>query len=210
MKLVIGNKTYSSWSMRPWILLTHYEIPFEEILVKLDLPNTTAEIKKYSEAAKVPVLIDGDQTIWESLAIMEYLNEKYPNKKMYPADMNKRAHARCLANEMHAGFSKLRGHMTFHAKKRFTNFDHGPAVADIQRIKEIWEKSLQKFDGPFLMGEFSIVDAMYAPVVGRFQTYGVALEGRLKDYSERILQLPAVKAWYDGANKEDFIAPLHE
>lgn len=210
MKLVIGNKTYSSWSIRPWVLMKHFNIPFEEILVKLDLPETSAEIRKFSPSGKVPALIDGDAVIWESLAIMEYLNEQFPGKKMYPADSLDRAYARSIANEMHGGFADMRKHLSFHAKKRFDNFDWSVAKKDIERVKTIWTEALERSGGPFLMGEFSIADAMYVPVVGRFQTYGVSLQGELEDYSDRILNLPAVQEWYQGALLEDFVAPDHE
>lgn len=209
MKLIIGNKTVSSWSLRPWILMKHFNLPFEEILVKLDLPDTTANIKKYSPTGKVPALVDGDFVIWESAAIMEYLNEKFPEKKMYPEDVKERALARALSMEMHAGFSKMREILSFNAKKSHNNFNFGEAQKDIDRVKEIWTERLKKSGGPFLFGKFSIADAMYAPVVGRFKTYGVSVEGEVKAYCEAIMNLPAMKDWYDGALKEDFEATLH-
>jgi glutathione S-transferase len=209
MKLIIGNKTVSSWSLRPWVLMKHFEIPFEEILVKLDLPDTTKNILKYSPTGKVPCLVDGNFNVWESAAIMEYLNDKFPEKKMYPSNMQDRAIARALSMEMHAGFSKMRDLLSFNAKKRHQNFDYTPALSDINRVKAIWTEQLQKSSGPFLFGDFSIADAMYAPVVGRFQTYGVPVEGLVKDYYERMLALPAMKAWYAGAMAEDFEAANH-
>lgn len=210
MKLVIGNKTYSSWSLRPWLLMRHFGIPFEEILIKLDLPETSAEIRRYSPAGKVPVLIDGDLAIWESLAIMETLHERFPEKQMYPADPRRRARARSLANEMHSGFANLREHLSFHAKKSFPGHDLTPAMADINRIRQLWTESLTASGGPFLLGGFSIADAMFAPVVGRFVTYHVPREGLVGDYCDRIMALPAMREWYDGARAEDFIAPDHE
>lgn len=209
MKLIIGNKTVSSWSLRPWILLKHFEIPFEEILVKLDLPESTKNILKYSPSAKVPCLIDDDLSVWESAAIMEYINEKLPEKKMYPENPQDRAVARALSMEMHAGFGKMRELLSFNAKKRHKNFDSSPASNDINRVKIIWAEQLKKSGGPFLFGNFGIADAMYAPVVGRFQTYGVQVEGLVKDYCEAILTLPAMKAWYEGALAEDFEAVNH-
>ncbi len=210
MKLVIGNKTYSSWSMRPWVLMKHFEIPFEEILIKLDLPETTQEILRYSPSGKVPALIDGSAVVWDSLAIMEYLYEQYPGKKMYPQDSLERAYARSLANEMHSGFADMRKHLSFHSKKRFENADLAPAQKDIDRVKAIWLEALGKSGGPFLMGDFSIVDAMYVPVVGRFITYAVPVYGEVEDYMDRILNLPAVQQWYQDALLEDFVAPDHE
>ncbi|WPU65187.1 glutathione S-transferase family protein [Peredibacter starrii] len=209
MKLIIGNKTYSSWSLRPWVLMKHFNIPFEEILVKLDMPETKAEIAKYSPSGKVPALIDGDLSIWESAAIMEYLNEKYPEKKMYPTDLKQRALARSLSMEMHAGFGKMRERLSFNVKKSYQNFDFGSAQSDIDRVKVLWTEQLKVSKGPFLFGEFSIADAMYAPVVGRFVTYGVPVDGLVKNYCEAIMNLPALKEWYAGAMKEDFEAKDH-
>lgn len=209
MKLIIGNKTYSSWSLRPWVLMKHFNIPFDEILVKLDLPETTAEIKKYSPSGRVPALVDDELVVWESSAIMEYLNDKYPEKKMYPLDMKERARARSMAMEMHAGFSKMRERLSFNIKKSYQDFDFGNAISDIERIKSIWTEQLERSKGPFLFGDFSIVDAMYAPVVGRFVTYGVPVEGAIKKYCETMMNLPALTEWYAGAMKEDFEAVNH-
>lgn len=209
MKLIIGNKTVSSWSLRPWVLMKHFEIPFEEILIKLDLPETTEQIKKFSPSGKVPALIDGDLAIWESVAIMEYLNEKFPEKKMYPTDQKERALARSLVLEMHAGFGQMREHLSFNIKKSYQNFDHSPAQKDIDRMKELWTKQLKRSGGPFLFGEFTLVDAMYAPIAGRFKTYGVPIDGLVKNYCQNLLDLPAMKAWYEGALGENFIAALH-
>lgn len=209
MKLIIGNKSFSSWSLRPWILLKHFEIPFEEVLIKLDLPDTTENIKKYSPSGKVPALKDGDFVIWESVAIMEYLQERYPEKALYPRDSKDRAMARVVSMEMHAGFPKLRENLSFNLKKSYSSFDVGDAHADIERVKAIWVSCLEKSKGLFLFGDFSIADAMYAPVVCRFKTYGVPLSGIVKTYSESILNLPAMKDWYEGASNEDFIAANH-
>ncbi len=210
MRLIIGNKTYSSWSLRPWMLMKHFGIPFEETLVKLDLPSTSADIKKYSASGRVPALIDGDLTIWDSLAIMEYLNEKFPKYQMWPKDSRNRAQARAISCEMHSGFSDLRQHLSFHAKKRFKDYDTSAAAQDIARVQEIWTQALKAGRGPFLFGEFSIADAMYAPVAGRFQTYGVLLSPGLQAYAERILSLPEVKEWYAGAEREDFQVAKYE
>ena len=210
MKLIIGNKTVSSWSMRPWILMKHFDIPFEEILIKLDMSNTTAEIKKYSPSGRVPALDDNGMVIWESVAIMEYLHEKYPEKKMYPDDVRQRAFARSLVMEMHAGFGALREHLSFNAIKRHEHYDLTPALDDINRIKHIWSTQLKKFAGPFLFGDFTLVDAMYAPVVGRFVTYNVPLEGLVADYVETMMGIGAMKAWYHQAESEDFEAVFHK
>ena len=141
---------------------------------------------------------------------MEYLDEKFPEKQMYPKDAKERAIARSLVMEMHAGFSNMRELLNFHAKKKFQNFNHGPAQADIDRVKSLWTSQLEKSGGPFLFGKFGLVDAMYAPVVGRFETYGVPVSGLVKKYCEAMMELPAMKSWYEGAHAEDFIAPHHE
>jgi glutathione S-transferase len=196
--------------MRPWVLMKHFHIEFEEILIKLDLPNTTTEILKHSPSGRVPALIDGDLKIWDSLAIMEYLHEKYPEKNLYPNDQKLRAEARAITAEMHSGFSAMREHLSFHAKKTFINFDFSKAHKDIERIQKIWSECLKKSTGPFLFGEFSIADAMYSPVVGRFKTYCVPTFGQNAQYFEQILALPAMKDWYEGALNENFTAPDHE
>lgn len=209
LKLIIGNKAISSWSLRPWILMKHFQIPFEEILIKLDLPDTTANIKKYSPTGKVPALIDDGLVIFESVAIMEYLNEKFPEKKMYPTDLKDRALARSLVMEMHAGFNNMREILSFNNKKFHKNFDYSKAQTDIDRMTAIWAELLKKSGGPFLFGEFSIVDAMFAPIPFRFQTYDVKLEGLANTYSENLLKLPAMKEWYKAGVAEAFVAENH-
>jgi glutathione S-transferase len=210
MKLIIGNKRYSSWSLRPWILMKHFNIPFEEILIKLDMPDTTVNIKKYNPTGKVPALIDNDFLIWESAAIMEYLNDLFPEKKMYPEDIRDRAHARAISMEMHAGFGQMRELLSFNIGNNFKDFDLSPAMEDIRRVKTIWTEALTKSKGPFLFGDFSIADAMYAPVVGRFKSYGVPVDGLVKNYCGTMMNLPAMKEWYEGAMKEDFVAVNHK
>ncbi len=190
--------------------MKHFNIPFEEILIKLDMPDTTTNIKKYNPTGKVPALIDDDFLIWESAAIMEYLNERFPEKQMYPASLKDRAIARALSMEMHAGFGKMRELLSFNIRNNFTDFDYSPALEDISRVKAIWSEALIKSKGPFLFGEFSIADAMYAPVVGRFKSYGVPTDGLVKDYCESMMNLPAMKEWYEGAMKEDFVAANHK
>ncbi len=202
MLLVIGSKRFSSWSLRPWILLKQFEIPFEEKLILLDQSHTKSEILKFSPSAKVPVLIDGENRIWESIAIAEYLNEKFPNLGLWPRDQNMRALARSVSNEMHAGFSDLRNYLPHDLNKKTSNFDWSIAKSDVQRIFKIWDDCLGLSKGPFLFGSFSIADAMYAPVVNRFVTYGVPAEGICLKYIETIRELPALKAWWSDASKE--------
>lgn len=197
LKLVIGNKNYSSWSMRPWVALKAFGIPFEEVLVALDKPDTTTRIAQYSSAGRVPVLIDGATTVWDSLAICEYLAERFPGKGMWPRDVEARAMARSVCAEMHSGFTGLRSAMWMNIRANFPGKGRTPAAqADIGRICEIWEACLAR-SGPhqFLFGEFSIADAFFAPVVMRFRTYHVALAPALQAYAERVIAHPAVAQW---------------
>lgn len=202
-KLIIGDKHISSWSLRPWLLMKFFKIPFEEITIPLKRPETNQNILQYSPSGKVPALLDGDLLIWDSLSIMEYLHEKYPEKKMYPQNISDRAHARSVSMEMHSGFAKMRERLNFDLKKNLTDFDFGDATPDIERIKHLWKTQLEKSGGPFLFGDFSIADAMFAPVVaGRFKSYGVPVEGVVKKYCETILNLSEVKLWCEEALKE--------
>jgi glutathione S-transferase len=197
LKLVIGNKNYSSWSMRPWVAMTACGIPFEEVRIGLDQPDTTARIAQYSPAGRVPVLIAGDIAVWDSLAICEYLAEQFPHRGLWPRDVKARAMARSMCAEMHSGFTGLRSAMWMNIRANFHGKGRTPAAqADIGRISEIWETCLAR-SGPhqFLFGEFSIADAFFAPVVTRFRTYGVALAPALHAYMERILAHPAVAQW---------------
>lgn len=209
MILVIGNKRFSSWSLRPWLLMKHFEIPFEEKLILLDQPETRSEIMKYSEAAKVPVLVDGHVRIWESMAIAEYLNEKYPEKKLWPADHAARAMARSISNEMHSGFSKMREVLSHDLQKHIPGFDYSAASTDVTRVQKIWTDCLQISNGPFLFGDFSIADAMFAPVVNRFITYDVKIEGAIQKYVSTIRNLPAHQAWIQAGLQETYKAPFH-
>ena len=190
--------------------MKHFNIPFEERLIKLDLPTTAGEIAKYSPSGKVPALIDGEITVWESMAIVEYLNEKYPEKQIWPKDREARALARSVSSEMHAGFATMRSLMSHNLKKQLPGFDWSKAKTDVERVKQIWSECLGRSGGPFLFGDFSVADAMYAPVVNRFVTYDVKLDGALKEYSDQMLDLPAHREWIKGALAEDFTAPDHD
>ncbi|MBL7544982.1 MAG: glutathione S-transferase family protein [Bdellovibrionaceae bacterium] len=209
MILVIGNKRLSSWSLRPWLMLKQFEIPFEEKLIPLDQPSTRSEILQYTESGKVPVLVDGDLTVWDSLAIAEYLNEKFPQKQMWPKDLKWRALARAVSCEMHSGFQVMRMHMSHDLQKQLTNFDYSKAQADIDRVKEIWTNCLALSGGPFLFGAFSIADAMYAPVVNRFVSYGVPSVSVCSEYIKTIRDLSSHADWISAGMKETYEAPLH-
>jgi glutathione S-transferase len=210
MLLVIGNKRYSSWSLRPWVLMKHFEIPFDEKLIPLDQPQTREEILRYSPSAKVPALIDGDITVWESLAIAEYLHEKFPDRGLWPQDRKARAQARSISHEMHGGFTLMRAHLSHDIQKKLANFDYSPAQADIDRVVQIWKQALRISKGPFLFGAFCIADAMYAPVVNRFVSYGVAVDGDTKAYIDNLRSLPAHRAWIDAALQETLRMPRYE
>jgi glutathione S-transferase len=207
MKLVIGNKNYSSWSLRPWLALKMAGIAFDEVRIPLDQPDTKAKILRYSPTGKVPCLIDGDLTVWDSLAICEYVNETHAKGRMWPADRTTRATARAVTAEMHSGFAALRTHlsMDIRARKPARGAEAqrlAGVQADIERIVALWTAALDASGGPMLFGEFCIADAFYAPVVTRFVTYGVALPPLLAAYSDRVLALPPMRDWVAAAQAE--------
>lgn len=212
LTLVIGNKNYSSWSMRPWVAATAFGIPFTEVRVLLDEADTAANIARFSAAGRVPVLVAGEMTIWDSLAICEYLAEQFPDKHMWPQDVAARAMARSVVAEMHSGFMGLRTSMSMNIKARLPGRGRtADTQADIGRVCEIWEECLSRFGHHnFLFGDFSIADAFYAPVVMRFNTYGVALAPALQAYCERVKAHPAVARWVAEAMAETEIASRHE
>lgn len=210
--LVIGNKNYSSWSMRPWVVMKAFGIPFEEVRIPLGQPDTTSRISAYSAAGKVPILVADDITVWDSMAICEFLADQFSILNLWPEDIAARAHARSICAEMHSGFSSLRFDMPMNIRAEL----HGKgrtlgAQADIGRISEIWEDCLARF-GPnaFLFGDFSIADAYFAPVVMRFRTYGVSLAPALQAYADRVCAHPAVAQWMQEANAETESVPWHD
>jgi glutathione S-transferase len=205
--LVIGNKNYSSWSLRPWLALRHAGIEFDEQIIALNRPSTKPEILRYSPSGKVPCLIDGKLMVWDSLAICEAVNERYATGALWPADPATRAHARAVSAEMHSGFAALRTHMPMDVRasrpdKGAAAAQRGDVTADIERIQAIWTDCLERSGGPLLYGGFSIADAFFAPVVTRFRTYGVALPATLSTYSERVFALPAMQQWVEAAHAE--------
>ena len=213
LALVIGNKNYSSWSLRPWLLLKQAGIPFREIRISLYTAESRAEIKKYSPSGKVPALLDDGVTVWESLAICEYLADKFPEKQFWPSDRVARAEARCVATEMHAGFAALRQHMSMNCRKHLPGKGRTPEVLkDIARIGMLWNESRARFGagGPFLFGKFSIADAMYAPVALRFVTYDVELDPVSAAYVKTITALPAIQEWVTDARAETEVIPQFE
>ncbi len=213
LTLVIGNKNYSSWSLRPWIAMTAAGIAFDEILIPLYEPGSREQILKYSPAGKVPVLIEGDLYVWESLAILEHLAERFPDAKLWPADARARSHARAVAAEMHAGFAALRRACTMNLwlppKPRPQSEE---VLADAARIDALWRDCCARFggDGPFLFGAFGAADAMYAPVVARFHHYGLPASGEARAYMEAVMALPAWRQWCDAAAAEPWIMRHNE
>ncbi|MYM71498.1 MULTISPECIES: glutathione S-transferase family protein [Duganella] len=213
LTLVIGNKNYSSWSMRPWVAMVAFGIPFQEVRVLLDRDDTANRICSYSASGRVPVLLAGDEmTIWDSLAICEYLAEQFQELHLWPQDVAARAMARSVCAEMHAGFSDLRNSMSMNIRASFPGKGRTPGTqADIGRISEIWEECLSRFGHhQFLFGDFSLADAYYAPVVLRFRTYGVTLAPALDAYCQRVLAHPAVARWVSEALAETETAPKHD
>jgi glutathione S-transferase len=214
MKLLIGDKNYSSWSMRPWLLLKHFGIPFEEVLIHLGEPGTTAAILAHAPRGpgKVPCLIDdAGQATWDSLAIAETLAERFSQHALWPRDAAARARARSVSAEMHAGFGELRSNMWMNIRASFPGKNATPgALADIARIETIWRDCLDAHGGPFLFGEFSIADAMYAPVAMRFNTWQPTLSATSSAYVERITALPAAQAWIDAARSDTYAIPYQD
>lgn len=203
--LVIGSKNVSSWSMRPWLLMRQFGIPFSEILVPLDRDDTAANIAVHSPSGRVPVLKIGDEIIWDSLAIIDTLGDRHPGLPIWPVDPAARAHARSAAAEMHSGFLSLRDTLPMDCMLRVdTPVLPDDAVADISRVCDIWREARARAgrDGPFLFGAFSAADAMYAPVASRFRSYAIELDEVCSAYVDAVFALPAMQAWLEGAAAE--------
>jgi glutathione S-transferase len=208
LHLVIGNKNYSSWSMRPWIAMRVLGIPFDETVLPLFTPQFKARLAEISGTGKVPALIDGDVHVWESLAILEYLAEKFPAAGLWPADSAARAHARAISNEMHAGFQPLRKHLPMCMWRPVeTRHLTSEVAVNVKRIDAMWSDARARFGagGPFLFGKFGAADAMYAPVVSRFHTYAVDVSAPARAYMDAVRALPAWKEWETAALKEEWV-----
>ena len=213
LTLVIGNKNYSSWSLRPWIAMKAAGIAFKEVLIPLYLPGSAEQILKYSPAGKVPILIDGDELVWESLAILEHLAERFPDAGLWPRDRRARSHARVVATEMHGGFQPLRKACTMNLWLPVKARPQPPEVlANVARIEQMWADCRARFgqSGPFLFGAFGAADAMYAPVVARFNTYGLPVSVKTRAYMDAVMGLPAWREWYDAAMQETWIMQHNE
>ena len=216
LQLYIGNKNYSSWSMRPWVLLKQAGIPFDEVMVRFDSfdgdSQFKATLRDLTPTGKVPLLVDGDLAVWDTLAIAEYVAEQYPDKQLWPQDKAARARARSVCAEMHAGFTGLRGHcpMNVEADLAATGAliwrDKAGVRADVARLVAMWEGLLDQYGGPLLFGQFTVADAYFAPVCTRLKTYALPLPPKASAYVDRVLALPGVKAWTDAAlTEKDFL-----
>ncbi|MEJ7731444.1 MAG: glutathione S-transferase family protein [Polyangiaceae bacterium] len=203
--LIIGNKNYSSWSLRAWLVLKHAGVPFEEQLVLLDRPDSSTELAKASPSRRVPVLRIGDLSVWDSLAIAETVAERAPAAGLWPADPDARALARAVTCEMHSGFAALREHMPMNVRRHAPGMGRKPGVAeDIARIQALWGETRARFGagGPLLFGAFTIADAFFAPVVSRFVTYEVEVDASSRAYMDAIWALPAMEDWRTAAAAE--------
>jgi glutathione S-transferase len=215
--LVIGNKNYSTWSLRGWLIAKAAGIEFEEIVIPLDLPETQAAIRRYSPSGRLPVLLHRGLAVWDSLAIAEYLNELKPEAALWPAAAAARAHARAISAEMHAGFADLRNNMPMNIRASFAGKGLTTGVrADIERITSLWRDCRKRFAGAtpddpgFLFGKFTAADAMFAPVATRFRTYSVTLDSDSDAYCTALLSHPAMKEWIDAAKNEPWLIEKYE
>ncbi|MES2035820.1 MAG: glutathione S-transferase family protein [Pseudomonadota bacterium] len=205
MEIVVGTKTWSTWSLRPWLVLKRTGAPFVETLVQLrEVETSTAEILKHSPSGLVPVLKDGDLTIWDSLAICEYLAERFPSARLWPEDQGLRALARSVAAEMHSGFGSLRRECPMDLGLRTTAALSDDTAKDVRRIVQVWSQALERSGGPFLFGHWTIADAFYTPVATRFRSYGVDLAahgdaGAAQEYADALLATPEYLEWEAGA-----------
>lgn len=213
MKLIIGNKNYSSWSLRAWLLPAVHSISFEEVKISLSLPGTSAEIGQYSAAGKVPVLYDGELVVWDSLAICEYISERYLAGKGWPEDIKMRAEARACSAEMHSGFFAVRRQMPMNCRATNRTVAFTTELREeIARLDSMWSILRGKYGnlGPWLFGEFSIADCMYAPVVMRFNTYGVPVSDISQEYMKTMLFQEKIQKWMEQAAKETEIIAEEE
>jgi glutathione S-transferase len=205
--IYIGNKNYSSWSLRGWLMLKQAGVAFDEVVIPLYQPSSRAEILRHSPSGKVPTLVHGAVTVWESLAIGEYLAELFPQAKLWPQAREARAAARSVSLEMHAGFVELRRHFPMNMRSTFDREIIPATQGDIDRITALWHDCRRRFGagGDFLFGDFSIADAMYAPVVSRFRTYKIPLDAEAEAYAASITAWPAYQEWLAAAGKEPMI-----
>jgi len=203
MRLVIGNKNYSSWSLRPWVLMTHAGIEFEEVRIPLFTCEGEQLIDELCPAKQVPVLYDGQLVLWDSLAICEYLADKYADKNLWPEPTATRARARAMCAEMHSGFHALRGNMPMNVRRAVEDFTPDlETEKDIDRIVHLMEEALHDSGGPWLFGQYTVADAMYTPVASRFKTYGIHTPDNTREYFSSVLESSAMQAWASSAKLE--------
>ena len=211
MKLFIGNKNYSSWSLRPWIAMRARDIDFQEELIPFDMAAGNPRFTEFSPHGKVPVLVDGELTVWESLAILEYVADKFPEAGLWPDDLQDRARARSISCEMHAGFSALRNAAPMNLRRRPAPISVDKALRkDVARVEEIWDSCLRRSGGPFLFGHFCIADAMFAPVVNRLEVYELSSHPAVNAYSRAMKELPAWREWEKAGIAEPWIVEEDE
>lgn len=202
MKLIISNKPYSPWPLRAWLLMRQLGIAFEEETVDLSATDKVARLKAVSPSGRVPVLVDGEVRVWDSMAIIEYLHERFPEAGVWPVETAKRAHARSISNEMHSGFIALRGRLIMNTRREPKAIEMAPAVqADVARVVELLETTLKTFGGEegFLYGAFSAADAVYSPIVSRFYSYDIQVPSAVRTYMDTVRALPAFEQWNDDA-----------
>ena len=208
IQLLIGNKNHSSWSLRAWLALRHTGIAFEETVIELYVPGAKEKILAWSPMGKVPTIKDGDLHVWDSLSVLEYLAETFPDKQLWPADKAARAHARSVSAEMHSSFGAIRREMPMDVRATRPGLPMSQdCLADAARIEGIWTDCLKRYGGPFLFGGgFTVADAMYAPIAYRFRTYGHDPKGAAADYMRHMLALPAMQEWEQAALKEPWVS----
>ena len=207
LTLTIANKNYSSWSLRAWLAMEATGAAFDEVMVLLGRPDTPTEIAKHSPNGLVPALCDGDLVIWDSLAIAEYLAERFPNAGLWPSDPQVRAIARSVVAEMHSGYTAVRGNMPMNIRASYPGAGRGPGVEeDVKRITSVWESCRRDFGdgGDLLFGGFTIADAFFAPIISRFRTYGVEVTGVAATYMDAVWALPAMRDWVAKAEAEEW------
>jgi glutathione S-transferase len=211
LRLILGNKNYSSWSFRPWLALKVAGIPFEETVLPIYIPGAREKILEFSPSGKVPVLIDGGVAVWESLAIIEYAAEKFPGAGLWPQQREVRARARAVANEMHGGFLPLRRACPMNMRRQPSAIElSADVLANVARIDEIWTDCRARYRGPFLFGAFGAADAMFAPVVSRLHTYAVPVGPIARAYMDAVMALPAWSEWRAAAAQEQWVLPEFE
>ncbi|MEX0964836.1 MAG: glutathione S-transferase family protein [Pseudohongiellaceae bacterium] len=212
MQIIIGNKNYSSWSLRPWLLLKHFGVPFEEVVIPLFTEGFEEKIAKYSPTRRVPVLRDGASTLWDSLAICEYIAEKYLKGQALPLDIEERGLCRSYCSEMHSGFFAIRSEMPMNCRARKSLQISAAANAECERVDQLFSEARARFGhrGEYLFGDFSLADCMFAPIVMRFLTYGIGVSQSSQNYIDFMLMNPALRAWVEAARKERQILPDYE